>query len=82
LVPATKAGDVQRDDALVEEHAAHLALDDAQGQALGNGALAHAGLADQHGVVLLAAAQDLAHAFDLLLAPHDGVQLAVLGHAW
>ena len=75
-----QAGDVQRHDALVEEHAAHLALHDAQGQALGNGALAHAGLADQHGVVLLAAAQHLAHAFDLLLAAHDGVQLALLGH--
>ncbi len=74
-----QAGDVQGHDALVEEHAAHLALNDAQGEAFGDGALAHAGFADQHGVVLLTAGEDLAHALDLLLAAHDRVQLAVLG---
>ncbi len=75
-----QAGNVKRHDALAEEHAAHLALDDAQCQTFRDGRFAHAGLADQHGVVLLAAAEDLAHALDLLLPAHDGVQLAVLGH--
>ena len=40
--------------------------DDALGQALGDGGLAHARLADEAGVVLLAAVQDLDDPLDLL----------------
>jgi hypothetical protein len=54
-------------------------LGDAPGQALGNGGLAHAGLAHQQRVVLAAAAQDLDHALDLVLAADQRVDLAVLG---
>ena len=77
------AGHVESDDALVEKHARHLALHDAQGEALDYGRLADAGLTDQHGVVLLAAREDLGEALDLGLAPHHGVELALgggLGH--
>ena len=49
------------------------------GQTLDDGALAHTGLADEDGVVLLAAAEDLLHALDLLLAADDGVHLAAAG---
>ena len=53
--------------------------DDAPGQAFGDGGLAHAGLADQQRVVLAAAAQDLDHALDLVLAADQRIDLAVLG---
>ena len=43
---------VQRQHALVLQRIGHLAVDDALGQPLDDGGLAHAGLADQHGVVL------------------------------
>ena len=48
--------DVERDEPLVAQALGHVALDDAAGQALGDGGLAHAGLADEHRVVLGAAA--------------------------
>ena len=46
------AGQVQRQDALVQQLLGHVAGGDALGQTLGDGRLAHAGLTDQHGVVL------------------------------
>ena len=49
------------------------------GEALDDGGLADAGLADQHGVVLLAAREDLHHALDLGLAADDRVGLALGG---
>ncbi len=57
----------------------HVVLRDAPGQALGDGGLAHAGLADQQRVVLAAAAQDLDDALDLVLAADQRIDLAVLG---
>ena len=50
-----------------------------QGQPFDDGALAHAGLADQDRVVFLAAREDLHHAFDLLLAAYDRVDLPLAG---
>jgi hypothetical protein len=47
------------------------------GEALDDGGLADAGLADQDGVVLRAAREDLHHAADLLVAADDGVELAL-----
>ena len=43
----------------------HVAVDDRLGQALDDGGLADAGLAEEHRVVLGAAAEDLPQAFDL-----------------
>ena len=71
--------DVQRQDALVGERLGHVARDDALRQALGDGGLADARLADQRGVVLAAARQDLDDALDLLLAADDRVELAGAG---
>ena len=45
------------------------------GQALDDGGLADAGLADEHGVVLGAPAQHLHHALGLALAPDDRIEL-------
>ena len=52
------------------------AADDALGQAFRDRGLADPRLADEDGVVLRAAAQDLDDAADLLVAPDDRVQLA------
>ncbi len=60
---------------LVLQRLGHLALDDGLGQALDDGGLAHAGLADQHRVVLGAPRQHLHDPLDFLLAPDDRVEL-------
>ena len=54
-------------------------LHDAYSQAFGDGRLAHAWLANQDGVVFLAAAEDLGNAFQLAFAAHDGVEAVFLG---
>ncbi len=71
--------EVEGVELLVLERLGHLALDDGLGQALDDGGLADAGLADQHRVVLGAAGQHLHDALDLLLAPDDRVELALAG---
>ncbi len=63
----------------VLERLGHLALDDVLRQALDDRGLAHARLADEHGVVLRAAGQHLHDPLDLLLAPDDRVELALAG---
>ena len=70
---------VQQVDLLVLQAGRDLALGDALGNALGDGRLAHACLADEAGVVLLAAAEDLDGTVDLPVAADDAVGLAVPG---
>jgi hypothetical protein len=70
---------VQRQHALVLERLRHLAGDDALGQAFHDGGLAHAGLADQHRVVLGAPLQHLDGAADFLVAADHRVELAAAG---
>ena len=53
----------------------------ALGEGLGDGGLADAGLADDHGVVLGAAVEDLEDAADLHVAADDRVELAFGGEA-
>ncbi len=77
LAPGDERGEVERDDLDVLEALGHVALHDADGEALGDGGLADARLADEHGVVLGAAAEDLQHAPDLGVAPDDRVDLAL-----
>ena len=55
----------------------HIAIDDAQRQAFGDGGLADAGLADQHRIVLGAAGQNLDGAADFLVAADHRIELAV-----
>ena len=69
--------DVQRDHAAVAQRLGDVAVDDPLGEALDDRGLADAGLADQHRVVLRAAAEDLDHAADLVVAADDRVELAV-----
>ena len=74
-----EGGQVERVDLLVLQQLRHLAVRDQLGEALDHGGLAHARLADQNGVVLLAAGEDLHDPLDLGLAAHDRVQLALGG---
>src|SRR4051795_9034074 len=79
LRPRDHRPDVESDEALVAQALGDVPLDDAAGEALGDGGLADAGLADEHGVVLGAARQHLDHPSDLLVAPDDRVELALAG---
>src|SRR5215212_2815037 len=74
-----QSGKVERVDLLVLEQLGDLTARDALGQSLDHGGLAHAGLADQHGVVLRAAREDLHDPLDLGLAADDGVELGLRG---
>ena len=81
LAAIFRAGDqrahVERHQRAVLEAVGHVAVGDAQREALGDRGLADAGLADQHRVVLGAAGEDLDRAADLLVAADDRVELAV-----
>ena len=81
LSAVLRAGDdarhVERDDAFVAHAFGDVAEGDGLREALHHGGLPHAGLADQHGVVLRAAGEDLDDAYELLLASDDGVELAL-----
>ena len=58
LGPGHKSREIQEINLLIPELKGNLSLGNPLGQALGNGGLAHAGLANEAGVVLLAAVQD------------------------
>src|SRR5690606_12974587 len=71
--------EVQGHQALALQAFGDVAVDDAPGETLRNGGLADARLADEHGVVLGAAAEDLDGAADLLVTADDRIELAVAG---
>ena len=71
--------DVEGPDALALQRLRHVAGDDPLGEPFGDRGLPHPGLADQHRVVLRAAAEDLDHAANLLVAPDHRVELPLLG---
>ena len=70
-------GQVERHDTAVLELRGHGAVDDRAGESLDDRGLADAGLADQHRVVLGAAAEDLDGLLDLGGAADHGVELAL-----
>ncbi len=73
------AAEVEGDQPLAAQRLGHVARDDALGQALDDGGLADAGLADENRVVLGAPGQHLDHPPDLGVAADHRVELAVLG---
>src|SRR5438093_12592154 len=79
LRACNEGGQVERVDLLVLQELGNLVRRDPRREAFDDGGLADAGLADQHGVVLRAARQDLHHALDLGLTADDGVELALGG---
>ena len=70
---------IQRDQLAVLQAVGDVARNDAMGQALSDGGLAHAGLADQDRVVLGTPAENLDHAADLRVAADYRVHLAPAG---
>ena len=72
-----EARQVERPDVLVHEVLGHVAGSDLLRQALDDGRLAHAGIAQDKRVVLGAARKDLHHALDFLFAANHGIELAV-----
>ena len=74
-----EGAEVEGDHALVLERLGHVAAHDALGEALDDRGLAHAGLADEHRVVLGAAGEHLDHAAHLVVAADHGVELALAG---
>ena len=83
LAPVLGAGDQGRQvegvDLLVLQQLRNLAFVDAGGEALDDGGLADARLAEQHRVVLGPAREDLHDPLDLGFAADDRVELALLG---
>ena len=79
LRPSDQGPHVEGDQLAVLQGRGHIAIHDSLGQALHDRRFAHAGLANQHRVVLGAAAEDLNRAADLLIAPDHRIELARLG---
>jgi len=79
LGPGDEGAHVQVEDGLVLQGAGHVPFDDALGQPLGDGGLAHAGLADEHGVVFGFAGEDADDVPNLLVPADDRVQLILSG---
>ena len=77
--PGHQGAQVEGVELLALEGVGDVVGHDALGQALDDGGLAHAGLADQHRVVLGAAGQHLHDPLDLALAPDDRVELLLAG---
>ncbi|MNF79698.1 hypothetical protein D3C84_619190 [compost metagenome] len=70
---------VQGQQALALEAIRHFAIDDALGQAFGDGGFTHARLTDQHRVVLGAALQHLDCAANFIVTADHRIELAVFG---
>ena len=69
--------EIERQQLLVLQALRHVAVENAQRQALDDRGLADAGLADQHRIVLGAAGEHLDGAADFLVAPDHRIELAV-----
>ena len=79
LAAGDERGEVERPHLLALEQLGDLVVGDALGEALDDGRLADARLADEHGVVLGAPAEDLHDPLDLGLAADARVELALFG---
>src|SRR4029434_295760 len=70
---------VERHDRLVLEALGDVSVRDAPREPLDDGRLADARIADEEGVVLRPAREDLDDAADLVVAADDGIELALAG---
>src|SRR5690606_36358594 len=76
-----EGAEVEGDDALVPQAVGDVASDDAAGESLDDCRLADSGFADEDGVVLRAAGEDLDAAPDLGVTPEDRIELVLRGKA-
>ena len=74
-----EGAEVERVQLLAAQRVGHVVVDDHLGEALDDGGLADAGLADQHRVVLRAPGQDLHDPLDLAAAADHRVELVLAG---
>ena len=74
-----KRAKVERVKLLVLERLGNVARDDGLCESFNHGGLTNAGFADEHGIVLGSARQNLHDALDFFLAPDDRVELAFAG---
>ena len=70
---------IQREELLVLQILGHVATYDTLGQTFNDGCLTCTGLANQDGVVLCAARENLQHATNLVITSDDGVELTLTG---
>ena len=69
---------IKRNHTLVVKNTRNLALGDTQSKTFDDGRLADAGLTDEHGIIFLAAAENLRETLNLDLTAHDGIKSALL----
>src|ERR1700719_1663551 len=70
---------IKRQNAFVREEGRNLAVRDTLRQTFYDGGLAYSGLADQHRIILGAAAQNLNHALDFAVAADQWIELTIHG---
>src|SRR6202023_2066131 len=76
--PGYHEREIERDDPFIAQQFWHLASRDFLSQPFDDGGLSNPCFTEQHWVVFGASAEDLNHAFDLVLATDDWIQLALL----
>ncbi len=70
---------VEGEDALVGQERSHFTVSNTLGQAFDDSSLAYAGFADEHRIVLGAAAKDLDGALEFVVASNERIELVVDG---
>ena len=80
LCPRHHAGEIKQQDTLVDKLLRHVARGDLFGKPLGDGRLANARLADEHGVIFRPPRQNAQRAGDLLFPSDDGVEPPLACH--
>ena len=70
---------IEHHDAAIQQQLGHVPLDHLLGEPLDDGRLAHARLAQQHGIVLRAPTEDLHGPLDFFLAADNRIELALPG---
>ena len=77
--PRDEGPEIEADEMLILERVRHVAVHDPLREPFDDRRLAHARLADQHGIVLGSPRQDLHHAADLFVSPDHRIELALAG---
>ncbi len=77
--PSEHGAQIEGDHAFVLQCLRNVAGDDALGQAFHDGGLAHTRLADEHGIILGAAGENLNHPANFFVTSDDRVKLAAAG---